>query len=283
MKTGVPRLAQTARGPVEYVDQGTGPAMLCLHGAMGGYDQSLALGLAIADPSCQFIAVSRPGYLGTPLSAGQSPEAQADLYAALLDHLGIENVVAAAISGGGPSAMQFAIRHPRRCRRLILCSTVGGPTTHKIPLAFHVFTALAKFDFVARRLQAKTAANLKASAARSIAFPDLLEKTMADAETMDLFKVVLLGSFERMGERIAGTRNDIRLCKEFASEYQNIRVPTLVVHGTHDPFVPFAAHGKLLCEGIPSAQLCLGERGEHTTIFTHRAQVRAAVREFLRE
>lgn len=281
MKTGSSCLAQTARGPVEYVEQGAGPAMLCVHGAMGGYDQSLALGLAIADPRYRFIAVSRPGYLGTPMHLGRSPEAQADLHAALLDHLGIKDVVVAAISGGGPSAMQFAIRYPERCRRLVLCSTMGAPVTNKIPLAFHVIMALARLSFVARKLQARATANLKASVQRSISFADLLEKTMADADIMDLFKVVLLGSFDRMSERVAGTKNDIRISKEFAVEYWNIPVPTLVVHGSHDPLVPFAEHGRRLSEKIPGARLCLGERGEHATIFTHREQVRAAVRDFL--
>jgi pimeloyl-ACP methyl ester carboxylesterase len=124
---------------------------------------------------------------------------------------------------------------------------------------------------------------LKSSVQRSITFPDLLEKTMADDDTMDLFKVVLLGSFDRMGERIAGTKNDIRISPDFACAQGRITVPTLVVHGTHDPLVPFAEHGKTLSERIPGAKLCLGERGEHTTIFTHRALVKSAVREFLKE
>jgi len=50
------------------------------------------------------IAVSRPGYLGTPLADGETPEAQADLYAALLDTLGI----ARAVSSRSPPAAERA-------------------------------------------------------------------------------------------------------------------------------------------------------------------------------
>jgi pimeloyl-ACP methyl ester carboxylesterase len=74
-----PRVVHTRRGPVEYAEVGAGPAVLCLHGAMGGYDQSLLLARSAGAPGFRYLAVSRPGYLGTPLSRGRTPEEQADL------------------------------------------------------------------------------------------------------------------------------------------------------------------------------------------------------------
>jgi pimeloyl-ACP methyl ester carboxylesterase len=71
------------------VSFGEGPAVLALHGAMGGYDQGLILARTIGPPGYRFVSVSRPGYLGTPLCAGRTPEEQADLLAHLLDALGI--------------------------------------------------------------------------------------------------------------------------------------------------------------------------------------------------
>ena len=89
--------------------------VLTLHGAMGGHDQSELLAQTVGPPNRRYINVSRPGYLGTPLSSGQSPSEQADLFAALLDALQIGIVSVLAISGGGPSAIHFAARHPTRC------------------------------------------------------------------------------------------------------------------------------------------------------------------------
>jgi pimeloyl-ACP methyl ester carboxylesterase len=40
---------------------------------------------------------------------------QADAVAALLDVLGIRTAAVMAVSGGGPCALQFALRHPQRC------------------------------------------------------------------------------------------------------------------------------------------------------------------------
>ena len=62
-----PVVTRTPRGPVEHVTTGEGPALLALHGAMGGWDQASILARAIAPPGHRAIAPSRPGYLGTPL------------------------------------------------------------------------------------------------------------------------------------------------------------------------------------------------------------------------
>ncbi len=105
-------VAQTARGPVEYAVAGTGPAVLVIHGRPGGYDQGLWIARALNDPQFRFIAVSRPGYLRTPLDTGRSPEDQADALAALLDVLGVPQAAVIALSAGGPATLQFALRHP---------------------------------------------------------------------------------------------------------------------------------------------------------------------------
>jgi pimeloyl-ACP methyl ester carboxylesterase len=64
---------------------------------------------------------------------------------------------------------------------------------------------------------------------------------------------------------------------------KDITVPTLIVHGTKDPFVPFEEHGKRLATEIPGAKLLAVEGGEHVTIFTHRKEVQSRVSAFLQE
>ena len=51
-----PTIIKTRRGPVEYAEYGEGPAVLALHGAMGGYDQSLLLARTIGE--CIFLNVT---------------------------------------------------------------------------------------------------------------------------------------------------------------------------------------------------------------------------------
>ena len=72
------------------------------------------------------IAPSRPGYARTPLSSGPKYPQQADACAALLDHLGVKQVIIYALSGGGPCAINLAARHPDKVKALILeCATTG--------------------------------------------------------------------------------------------------------------------------------------------------------------
>jgi pimeloyl-ACP methyl ester carboxylesterase len=276
------RTGTTSRGPVEYLERGAGEPILCLHGAMGGYDQSDILGRTIGPPGWRYLALSRPGYLGTPLSAGRMPEEQADLYAELLDRLAIPRVVLFAISGGGPSAIHMALRHPARCRALVLASTTGGPAPNKVPLAFHVMTLMARLPAFTARLQRK-AQDTGKSLARSVTDPEILARTLQDAEVMALYRELTLGMFDRMAERLPGTRNDIEVARTRSYPLADIAVPTLVVHGTRDPLVPFEQHGRRLASEIPGARLCKAEGGEHVAIFTHRAQVRSAVADFLQE
>ncbi|MDH4233017.1 MAG: alpha/beta hydrolase, partial [Nitrospirota bacterium] len=94
--------------------------VLVVHGAGGGYDQGLELGGQLVRGGFRVIAMSRFGYLRTPLPTDASPAAQADAYACLLDALNIKRVGLVGVSAGAPSSMQFALRHPERISSLVL-------------------------------------------------------------------------------------------------------------------------------------------------------------------
>jgi pimeloyl-ACP methyl ester carboxylesterase len=277
------KILTTSRGPVEYLDTGTGEVILLLHGAMGGYDQAQVLALTIGESNYRYLSLSRPGYLGTPLTAGGTPEEQADLYAEVIDLLHINQVIVFAISGGGPSAIHFALRHRDRCRGLVLVSTLGGKAKNKIPFFFHIMTRLAKWPAFVTMMKKKAESNLKQSLSRSISDPAISENTLRNVDVMALYKEVAVGSFNRMAERIEGTKNDIKISQTRTYPLRDIAVPTLVIHGTKDPLVPFEEHGKRLATEIPGAQLLSVEGGEHVTIFTHRKEVQSRVSVFLQE
>ena len=114
------RIAQTPCGPIEYAVTGDGPPVLVVHGSGGGYDQGLDFGEPLTTHGLRVIAVSRFGYLRTPLPADASAAAQADAHACLLDALKVRGAAVIGASAGAPSAMQFAPRHPDRCSALVL-------------------------------------------------------------------------------------------------------------------------------------------------------------------
>jgi 2-hydroxy-6-oxonona-2,4-dienedioate hydrolase len=100
--------------------RGAGEPILAIHGAGGGFDQAIDMTGALVDHEYRLIAPSRFGYLRSSLPADLTVAMQADAYAELLDHLGIDQVVVVGISAGAWSSMQFAIRYPQRCRAMVL-------------------------------------------------------------------------------------------------------------------------------------------------------------------
>jgi pimeloyl-ACP methyl ester carboxylesterase len=276
-----PVVIQTARGPVEHASFGAGPAVLCLHGAMGGYDQGLLLGRTIGEAGYRYIAPSRPGYLGTPLSSHASPEDQADVYASLLDALGVERCGVMAVSGGGPSAVHFALRHRDRCWGLVLVSTVADRLEKGPPLSFAFRKLLIRVPGVAAAARRKVLQDPESAARRSVTSPALFERLRGDADAWSLLCELQASTTDRMTQRLRGTDNDIHVTLTRSYPLEEIDVPTLIVHGTADPLVPFERNAMAFARRIRGAQLVALEGGEHAAIFTHRQEARAAVTAFV--
>jgi len=275
-------MVETRLGIVECAELGQGPAILLLHGAMGGYDQSLLLGRSAVDGSgLRFIVVSRPGYLGTPLACGRTPEHQADLCAALLDALYIHQAAAIAISGGGQCAVQFALRHPERCWGLVMISACSAQINVRLPLRFHLMKWMAHVPWVVSAMRKKVAADPAATAQRSIADPELRTRTLNDPEAGPLMLALQLSSMDRMAQRMVGTENDIAQSRlPFDYPLEQIRVPALVVHGTADQAAPFA-QAKALASRVANAETLFIDGGEHVSLFTHLHEIRTRVMQFV--
>jgi len=128
-------VADTRCGPVEYAALGEGPAVLLVHGAGGGFDQTIDAAHELAGRGFRAIAVSRFGYLRTPQRDDATPEAQADAHACLLDALKIPRAALIGVSAGAPSAMQFALRHPRRITALVLLAPMAWSPKAAFPAA----------------------------------------------------------------------------------------------------------------------------------------------------
>jgi pimeloyl-ACP methyl ester carboxylesterase len=115
------RFAQTAFGRIAYVDRGTGPAALFLHGfPLSSFQWRGAIDRLSAQRRC--LAPDSMGLGHTEVAAGQSvtPSAQADMFAAFLDRLSVRDVDLIANDSGGAVAQLFVTRYPQRVRSLLL-------------------------------------------------------------------------------------------------------------------------------------------------------------------
>jgi 2-hydroxy-6-oxonona-2,4-dienedioate hydrolase len=264
------RVVQTARGPVEYASIGTGYPALYLHGTPGGYDQvyyATKLAIERGQPQhLRVIAPSRPGYLRTPLSVGATPERQADAFEALLDALQVDKVVVFGGSGGGPSALRFALQYPERCTALVLVSAITQKLEDRQSqsglLEDFFQTELGRWLF------------------GGLFLDSLQQRNPADTKVRALGEILLKSTYP-YAARDAGRLNDgdqhSRLPRWPLAE---IKCPTLIVHGTADTTVPFA-HAQFAHEQIAGSRLEVFEDGDHFISVTNGTKIDALVAEFV--
>ncbi len=276
----VPEQIRLNRGLLEYTAFGEGPAVLALHGGLGGYDQGVILARTVGVPGYRYLAVSRPGYLGSSMGLGPGPEEEADTLVEFLDALGVTDVLVLAISGGGPPAIHFGLRHPERCRGLVLCSTVSGPGDARIPLSFRATQLLARIPFFARRVQARVEKDLDEAAGRGIPDEELRRRTLLDPHAGPLLRALVRSTVDRMDRRISATGRDIRVTMTREYPLESLTVPVLAVHGTRDTAASFR-QAEALVRRRPETEIILLEGGGHDAIFTHRAQIRPGVAAFM--
>jgi pimeloyl-ACP methyl ester carboxylesterase len=256
--------------------------VLFVHGAGGGFDQGLAFGADLAAASFQVIAMSRFGYLGTPLPADASAAAQADAHAALLDALEIPRAAILGGSAGAPSAMQFALRHPSRTSALVLAVPAayaprpgGRPPLDVPPGTQALFGTALRSDFLfwaACRLARATV--MRAILATP---PDVLEA--AGAEELRRVERVLQEILPVSARRL-GLMNDAAVTSRLERyELEKIAAPTFVfsvaddLYGTYECARYTAAH-------IPNARFVGYERGGHLWV-GHQREVFAEIAAFL--
>jgi pimeloyl-ACP methyl ester carboxylesterase len=105
-----------------YEIHGTGRPLVLLHGGLGA-SEMFGPALEQLAGSHQVIAVDLQGHGRTAdIDRPLRLETMAEDIAALIDHLGLEQVDAVGYSLGGGVAFQLAIRHPDKVRKLVVVS-----------------------------------------------------------------------------------------------------------------------------------------------------------------
>lgn len=258
-------LANTASGPIEYSQMGQGTALLVVHGAGGGYDQGLLCARPLADRGFRVTAMSRFGYLRTPLPADASPRTQADAHASLLDALQIDRSIVIGVSAGAPSAMQFAIRYPKRCSALVLL----------VPLAWKPDDAPDSAPQTSRLakllLRSLVGSDTAFWLALHLARKALIEKVLGtppsildEASPGEQARVEeVLRSILPISSRAAGLRNDALIASSLTRyDLEAIQAPTLVVSVRDDGYGTFAG-AQYTALHIPNARFIGYETGGH--------------------
>jgi pimeloyl-ACP methyl ester carboxylesterase len=276
-------IAATACGPIEFAMRGSGLPILVVHGAGGGFDQGVEIGRDLVPAGFRIVAMSRFGYLRTPLPQDASAEAQADAHAALLDALQIERTAVIGVSAGAPSALQLAIRHPDRCSALVLLVPAvyvprpdGAPSVTTSRGTRVLFDSALRSNFLywaATRLAPETL--MRAILATP---PDVVAEA-SPAERARILKVMELAF--PVSRRRLGLLNDARVTsalRRYALE--RIGCPTLAVSVADDLFGTYDA-ARYTAGQIAHARFIGFDRGGHIWVGQHES-VMQAIADFVR-
>lgn len=219
---------------------GEGDAVLLLHGFPGSSHDWDEVAVRLAATS-RVVVPDLIGFGGS--SRPPDPErlwadAQAEALAAALDVLEVDQAALVGHDFGGPVALAFLRRHPRRVTHLALAATNAFPDT-PIPFPLSTVTWPLVGGLAARFLFSGPALRLMSGRRQA-------RSEVASVRT--IFSTSL--------------RNLERLYAPLAELLPRIDVPTLVLWGDHDPFFPLE-QGHRTAAAIPGARLVALEGAGH--------------------
>ena len=272
-------LRPTRCGPIEYQEAGTGVPLLAVHGSGGGHGQGVALAGGLASQGARVIAMSRFGYLRTPMPADATAAAQADAHVCLLDALGIRQAVVMGCSAGAPSALQMTIRHPDRVNALVLTVPIAykppDRTSSAAPLPAWVERTVSWLfsspDFLFwSALHISRNQLIKYVLATP---PELL----VHASAQELARVnTILDNGLPVSPRAEGLRSDSSVGKHLTpSPLDTLRLPTLVFSARDDRYGTYA-NAQYTASQIPGANFIGFTQGGRLLV-RHNDEVMAAI------
>jgi pimeloyl-ACP methyl ester carboxylesterase len=263
---------------LSYVDSGSGPVVLFIHGILGSQRQWAHL----VDKLDEDHRVVMPDLFGHGKSAKPLGDYSLSAHAAamrdLLDHLGIERVTLVGHSLGGGIAMQFFYLFPERVDRLVLVSSGGLGRevsvllrSATLPGAAQVLSVLASAPVISR-------VEALGRGATKVGW-------RPGADIGEIWR-----GFSSLGDRgsrrafLATTRAVIDIRGQTISARDHVEgappIPTLIVWGSKDRMIP-AAHALNVQHELPDCRVELFEGAGHFPHLEDPDRFARLIREFV--
>ena len=245
-------------------DEGTGPAVVLLHGFP--HDRALwRHQVAALSDAHRCIAPDLPGFGSSSPLPAPTVEAYADAVVALLDELGVARATVAGLSMGGYVAFALWRRYPERVRALILCDTKSGADTDEARAKRRDLIAVAERD--------------GAAAVAATQLDGMLGKTTRAT------RPAVVSDVRAMMERqpvigITGALTALMQRPDSTSLLGDISVPVLVAVGDEDTLTP-PKEALAMHRAIRTSTLVEIAQSGHATALEQPAAVNAAFRAFL--
>ncbi len=210
-----------------------------------------------------FVIFDMPGVGGSPEPVvPYNPFTMGWTAARLLDALGLERIDLMGVSWGGAMAQHFALQHPGRVRRVILCATSAG-----MAMVPGKLSALSKMADPRRYVDAA----FMQKHFRTLYGNGLGNSPDRLAHMARLRPPTTRGYIYQLIAMLGWTS---------APALPFLKKPTLIMMGDEDAIVPLA-NGRILHRLIPNSELEIFEGGGHLFLLSHREQSVSCIRAFL--
>jgi proline-specific peptidase len=189
----------------------------------------------------------------------------------LMKALEIKDAHVLGISMGGLIAQQIAISYPEKLRSLIIVSShFGGPNA--VPMDDRTMALLIAIP--TETISAEQAREMRYRATFSPGFLQENRSILEQTEKWIAQYPAPVYAQVHQTSAVSGFNAE--------SEVKNIKVPTLIIHGTADLAVP-PKNAELLANSIPNSKMVLIEGGSHFTIIEKYEEFNSTVMSFLDE
>jgi len=191
----------------------------------------------------------------------------------IMNHMGIERIHVLGYSMGGMIAQRLAIDHPQRVRSLTLISTSGFTRDPELP----VLSNYMKYHLLRMVLTYKQDLSYHEKIMQELDAQTVLrrERPLTPEEVREISQRTL---FEFRNNRTehpdVGTHHVTAILESGSrlDELHSLEVPTLILHGTRDPFV-VPAHAEKLSLVIPGSKLIWIHDMAHAISALHQNQL----------
>ena len=259
---------------LHYLDQGSGPTLVLLHGN-GVYSKDFQTSGLLQQASEQYrvIAFDRPGfgYSERPRTTLWTPDKQAALLLRALEQIGVDSAIVAGHSWGTMVALAMGLQQPGFVRGLVLLSGYFYPSL-RLDWATTTQPAIPVIGDVLRY----TVSPLVARMLWRPMTKRMFSPKRIDAR-FDAFPVWMALRPNQLRAAAAETAMMIPAAASLSKRYVQLKVPAMIVAGTKDKIAVAGHHSERLHEALASSQLELEPGVGHMTHYAHPDKVMAAI------
>lgn len=236
---------------LHYVERGSGPPLVLLHGNGSMIQDFESSGLIdMAAKNYRVIVFDRPGFghSSRPRNVVWTPKAQAELINSALNQLGVSNAIILGHSWGASVAIALALQHPELVRGLILASGYYYPT-FRPGLAVISTPAIPILGDILRL----TLSPLISRLIWPLAIATIFGPRPAPKKFEGFPKEMAIRA-SQIRASAAESALMIPDAFHFGDLYRNLKMPIVIIAGDKDRIVDIDAHSARLQRAIPQSK-----------------------------